>query len=182
MSSARDLNVYDVSDEEGFDVQKLVYFGLSVFWRGAAHRWTTSAGQEAPEVQLCASQEPLRKFLLGKGRFPLELILLLDVWPFEDTKTIPGLLAPRPGDSPKCQVYWFLVPGLIYRLFIGRSIPLNARRLDARQGIVSVDRQLGLDILNYTKSQLQSADRGPRIQGMLESIAMLRSLKHDETD
>lgn len=178
--SQQNLEVYDVSRERAFDMQKLVYFGISVFWRGSVHHWTTSAEQRAPEVRLGALQEPLRKFLLGEGSLPQGTVLLLDVWPFEDSKTIPGIWAPRPGDAPECQVYWFCVPGLIYRLFIGDNIPLNVRRLNAARGFISVDRQLGLDIINYTKTGLESLSKGPKIEEMFENISNLRRLRNRE--
>jgi hypothetical protein len=33
-----DLNVYNVSGEKAFDIEQLVYFGMSIFWRGAVPR------------------------------------------------------------------------------------------------------------------------------------------------
>jgi hypothetical protein len=173
--SEQGLDIYNVSGEVAFDVQKLVYFGLSVFWRGAAHQWASSTGQLAPEVPLGTAQEPLRKFLMGAGPIPAEMVLLLYMWPFEDSKTIPGLWAPRSVDNPAIQEYWFCVPGLIYRLFIGKNFPDPIPVLNASDGIVSVDRQIGLEVLDYTKNGLISLERDPRIEGMLENIAKLRS-------
>jgi hypothetical protein len=56
---------YNVSQAQEFDVQKLVYFGMSIFWRSAVHAWKTSTGQKSPTVDLGAYKEPIRKFLLG---------------------------------------------------------------------------------------------------------------------
>ena len=61
------LNLYDGGAIPAFDMEKLTYFGLSIFWRGAAHDWKSTAGLRAPTVELCGYYEPLRLFLLGKA-------------------------------------------------------------------------------------------------------------------
>jgi hypothetical protein len=45
---------YDVSRVKDFEMEKLVYFGMSVFWRSAVRDWKTSTGQKAPSVDLGA--------------------------------------------------------------------------------------------------------------------------------
>lgn len=173
----QDLEVYNVLGEDAFDVQKLVYFGISIFWRGAVHRWTSSKGQRVPEVQLGTLQEPVREFLLGARTLPDQLVITLNIWPFADSKTIPGLWAPCAAENPLCQEYWFCVPGLVYRLIVGKDLPFPISALNLSRGIVSVDRQLGIDILAYTKSKLQSLSKGPKISKMFESVEPLRLLR-----
>ncbi len=65
---------------KGFEMDKLIYFGASVFWRGAAHSWKPVDGQKVPQVHLGAYQEQLRQFLLGKSSFPAEISLTVMVW------------------------------------------------------------------------------------------------------
>jgi len=38
LAIGKDVNLYDGSSIKAFDMEKLVYFGLSIFWRGAARR------------------------------------------------------------------------------------------------------------------------------------------------
>jgi hypothetical protein len=173
-----DLNVYNVSGEEAFDMEQLVYFGMSIFWRGAVHQWKSSAKQEAPKVELGVYQQPIRKFLLGMSPLPHDVVLLLFVWPFDDLKTIPGLCPVNPEESqPGCHAYCFFVPGLLFRLFFGEKIPDTVRALSAANGFVSVDVQAGRDFLKFTVSQLRSQRVGSKMLEMCKNIAAVRSPK-----
>ena len=66
----RDVNLYDGSSIRAFDMEKLVYFGLSIFWRGAAHNWKSTLGLSAPKVDLEDYFEPLRLFLRKQSPIP----------------------------------------------------------------------------------------------------------------
>lgn len=54
---------------------------MSVFWRGAAHKWESALRSEAPEVHLCAYEEPIRQFLLGTSPLPDDVALTVIVCP-----------------------------------------------------------------------------------------------------
>jgi hypothetical protein len=57
--------LYAGAAAKSLDMTKIVYFAISVFWLGAVHKWESTLRSEAPEVHLCAYEEPLRQFLLG---------------------------------------------------------------------------------------------------------------------
>ena len=63
----------------GIDTDKLAYFGLSVFWRAAVHRWEYPFGGFTQPINLGAAQESMRKFLLGQQDFPLETTVMATV-------------------------------------------------------------------------------------------------------
>ena len=63
------INIYGGRKLAAFDMDQLIYFGMSVFWRGACREWKSSNGAVAPPVDLGEHYEPIRKFLLG-GSFP----------------------------------------------------------------------------------------------------------------
>ncbi len=63
------INIYEGRKLAAFDMDQLIYFGMSVFWRGACREWKSSKGAVAPSVDLGEHYEPIRKFLLG-GPFP----------------------------------------------------------------------------------------------------------------
>jgi hypothetical protein len=68
----------------GFDTDKLIYFGASIFWRGAAHQWKLD-GSDLPRVDLgCSYQEALRLFLLGKAPFPADVFLTVMLWRYQN--------------------------------------------------------------------------------------------------
>lgn len=175
---AQGINVYNVSAVGGFSAEKLIYFGLSVFWRGAAHRWKSSAGRVAPEVFLGDCQEPMRTFLLGEGPFPTDVVLMLDIWPYEKVlQTIYPVLAQQ---LRECQGYWFYVPGLVFFLFVGTNIPQGVRDANLSSGIVSLDSQVADSILDLTREGAKSERMGPKIPDMLREISVIRSPKESK--
>jgi hypothetical protein len=154
----------NVSGEADFNVDQLVYFGLSVFWRGAVHDWKTSTGQSAPKVDLGIYAQPIREFLLGKVPLADDVVLTLDIWPY--TKVLQMLYPVLPNHLPECQRYWFYVPGLHYALYLGRNIPKGARSRSASDGFVAVDQKAADSVLAYTKRGVKSQHIGPRIEEM----------------
>jgi len=121
---------YNVSGVSAFDLEKLIYLGMSIFWRGAVHHWKTNAGQEAPHVDLGAYEEPIRRFLLGTGPFPENMLLDIDVWPYKKVLHLlyPVITEPLSTDVSR---YWFHVPGLQFYLFVGTNLPQDARDASA---------------------------------------------------
>ena len=87
LAIGRDVNLYDGSSIKAFDMEKLVYFGLSIFWRGAAHNWKSTFGLSAPKVDLEDYFEPLRLFLRKQSPIPR-------IWCYRSTsdrtKGLPG--------------------------------------------------------------------------------------------
>ena len=73
------LKVYNVSNSPGFDLQKLIYFGMSIFWRAAVHNWKSSNGKEANKIELGAYEEPIHNYLLGMTPFPDNLAVTIDI-------------------------------------------------------------------------------------------------------
>jgi hypothetical protein len=73
--------LYAGAKVKSLDMDKIVYFAVSVFWRGAVHQWTSSLRSEAPDVHLCAYEEPIRQFLLGTSPLPDDVALTVFVCP-----------------------------------------------------------------------------------------------------
>jgi hypothetical protein len=168
------INVYDVSGVSGFDMQKLVYFGTSIFWRAAVHDWKTSAGQEAPKVNLGPYKESMREFLLGITSFPKDLVLAIDIWPYKPV--LPMLQPVVTEQNSVVQRLWFYVPGLLFSLFVGSDLPKDARESSATNGIVTVDLGVADSVLEYTKQGLKSQMMGPSMDDMFRKIAALRGV------
>ena len=77
--TGHNIKVYAGRNISGFDMDKLIYFGMSIFWRGAARQWRSSKGAIAPPVDLGEYFERSRKFLLG-GPFPDDVFLSVSVY------------------------------------------------------------------------------------------------------
>jgi hypothetical protein len=97
----------------------LVYFALSIFWRASAHRWRNVSGF-MEGIDLGPFEEPIRCFLLG-DRFPADTVILVSCWPTRDV--VPAAYTPRRGRAPGYHCFNFLIPGLEFKLLVGRQIP-----------------------------------------------------------
>jgi hypothetical protein len=109
----RDLDLYNVAGVPAFNMEKILYFGLSVFWRGSVDEWKTTGGLKAPAVALCAYEEPIRLFLLGTEPIPADVVLTVDLW--HSKRVFQACNPPTASHMPECQSYWFYVPGLVFR-------------------------------------------------------------------
>ena len=169
------LNIYDLSKVEGFGMEKIIYFGISIFWRGAVHRWKTASGFEAPRVDLGKYEEPIRRFLLSAEPLPGEIVMTIDLWPY---KPVLPLVHPAMQDHGNgFSRYWFYVPGLHFFLFAGSRIPSDARASDSAAGIVTLDRDTADSLLSFTVSGIKSQIQGPKIKTMFKEIETVRARK-----
>lgn len=167
---------YNVAGAEGFNLEKLVYFGTSIFWRSAVHPWKTSSGQKAPPVDLGSYKEPLRKFLLGTGPFPDDVVLAIDIWPY---KSVLPLLHPVVTEQLPEGVtrYWFYVPGLHFFLFTGANLPKDVRESAATTGVVTLDLDAADDLKEFVKQGIKAQDWGPKMEDMFKEIASIKASK-----
>jgi len=168
-----DLDLYDVSGTSVYDISKLIYFGLSVFWRGAIHEWLTTNGLKAPEVALCAYEEPIRKFLMGEGPQPQDVVLTADIW--LATRVLQAAYPPAPSHLVECQCYWFYVPGIIFRLYFGQRVPATVRKRDARNSVVGLDVPAIKSIFAIAQTQVKSRQVTQEMKRMLDEVAVLRA-------
>jgi hypothetical protein len=117
----------DASQVTGVDIERLVYFGASVFWRSAVRAWRV--GREFyPMLPMKPDYlEQLRLFLLGEAAFPVNAVSALYVSP----SAIPPLSAGYPervaDESPV--YYRFYVPGLWLLLVMGEDLSEDTRKM-----------------------------------------------------
>src|SRR5580698_3391769 len=100
--------------------EKLAYFALSIFWRGAVKVWNR-VGDETDRIDIGADEEQIRLYLLGRTGFPRNLVLVASVWPFDQMLT--AVYHPRHAPIPPVgDIYkklFFYVPGISFELFVG---------------------------------------------------------------
>jgi hypothetical protein len=112
-------NFYAGGSIKEIDVDKLVYFAMSMFWRGAAHHWEIR-GTSAPEIDLGPFEKEIRHYLLG-GRFPEKAALNIAI--SAAAKVLTAAFLPRRSPIELCHSYVFYVPGISFRLLLGKRIP-----------------------------------------------------------
>lgn len=171
-----DMNLYDGSSIKAIDMGKLVYFGLSIFWRGAAHDWKSKPlGLSAPQVDLGSYFEPLRLFLLGRGPIPDDVALSVHVWPYKKVWQVAYPVYPlEEAARPR---YWFYIPGIFFLVELGENLPEGApeRCAHGKQKIINVDLESGRFIIDFTKNQVKLLDHTSKIKAMLQEISQVRS-------
>lgn len=161
------INIYEGRSLAAFDMEQLIYFGMSVFWRGASREWKTSNGALAPPVDLGEFYEPVRGFLLG-GPFPdhVHIVVLIHNLKPVGNAALPVVLST----SGYGDFYWFYINGLGFMLYLGKIFPPEAESLCAYHGVngpVIVDRAFSQMVYAFLKELLQ---RSVKSQGVLNLI------------
>ena len=73
------FQIYKAVDVPKIDLVKLVYFAISIFWRGTLS-WNPVAGGDIPGIKLSyRHKEALRQFLLSGKALPLDVVLTVVV-------------------------------------------------------------------------------------------------------
>lgn len=163
-----EVDVYAGRKIKAFDMDQLIYFGLSIFWRGAARQWKSSLGGIAPPVNLGEYYEPIRQFLLG-GPFPDDVIILVYVHNLK-----PAMNAATTVVSARDQMAefrWVYLNGLGFKLYLGKEIPTQIRQLCAYRssdGFVMVDREFGRMVRDFLKDHLTSHEWSAKLRDLLK--------------
>ncbi len=165
---ANEINLYAGRKIKAFDMNKIIYFGMSVFWRGAAREWKSSLGGVAPPVDLGEYYEPIRRFLLG-GPFPDCVVILVYVHNLKPAgNAVTTVLSAK---NQMAEFSWFYLNGLGFALYLGKEIPKQIRRLCAYrspEGFVIVDAEFGKMVRDFLKNYLTSHPRSEKLEDFLK--------------
>jgi hypothetical protein len=172
---AHNLNVYDGRKISAFDLDKLIYFGMSIFWRGAAREWKSSQGAVAPSVDLGDCFEPIRKFLLG-GPFPDDVYLSISI---HSLKPVPSAMFPvvEAENQAGRRFYWFYINGLGFRLALGKEWRSDATPICAAHNVngpIVVDKGFDAMVDSYIKGMIESHKMS---KGLLEFLENYKQRK-----
>lgn len=169
------LNIYEGRKLSAFDMDKLIYFGMSVFWRGACREWKSTKGSIAPSVDLGEHYEPIRKFLLG-GSYPQNVHIVVLI---HSLKPVPNAaLAVELGESGYGKFYWFYVNGLGFMLYLGDQLPHVAESECAQHGVngpVVVDRAFSNMVYAFLKGLLEGNKKSEGVIGLLKTCQISSS-------
>jgi len=106
--------IYEAQKVSGLDVQQLIYFGASLFWRAGIADWKVKFA-DAPKIDLDPKlMDELQQYLLGKRAFPsrASIFVVLD----ETVAPFRAMWSPRKqGERPELR-YSLYIPGLIFEL------------------------------------------------------------------
>lgn len=154
-------------------MEKLVYFALSVFWRGT-RQWSAVEGGRPPKLHFGRYERAIRAFLLGRGKLPKDIVINVAVWPYK--KVYPAALVPRANGGTGYRSYWFYFFGFIFLLALGKKIPVQQRRIcscHSPEKFLTLSPALGSMVKEALRTELLSMDRS-RIEGMFKDIEAIR--------
>jgi len=120
----RSGTLYSGSAVLGAEVERLVYFGASVFWRASVGSFT-NMGAPGPLISLGRYEEDFRRFLLGIGEFPQNSA----IWVAVSNTPSPAPVMNFPISQRVSSYYQhiFEIPGMSFLLFVGKQLPTNIR-------------------------------------------------------
>jgi hypothetical protein len=111
---------------EGIDVNRIVYFATSVFWRAAVHTWRAPYGGGPVALDFGPKYtEELRRFLLGQAEFPADAVLLVRVFS-KRSNWANSMVFPYGERRETFHQYRFIVPGIVFDLLLGMKFPPEA--------------------------------------------------------
>jgi hypothetical protein len=113
----------------GVDRDKLAYFGVSVFWRAAVHRWHLPSADPGP-IQLGPYEAPIRRYLLGETNFPKDVVLLVSVAHSTEEMKNKFVTSPwcfkREGGHHQFKL---IVPGITFQMCVGKIMQPGLRNM-----------------------------------------------------
>lgn len=104
-------------------VEDFVYFGASVFWRAAVHRWSRDA---EGQIRFGPYEEDLQRFLLDQTAFPDSMAMLLMVSSSKAEADNRMMSLPWLAGRNPIHQYRFDIPGVTFALFVGQQAKLVA--------------------------------------------------------
>jgi hypothetical protein len=156
------------------DMDKLTYFGASVFWRGSVHNWKDRKGV-AHGIDIGPYEEPLRQFLLKKSAFPANMGLMVSIWRMNQ----PWICAysPTSGDTSGYHTYLFYVPGIQFLLSVGRAIPeetMYCCSATTPERVIFADHAVHRNVRYAFRGLLEDPSKTRLIRKTLQDIAEMR--------
>jgi hypothetical protein len=162
-----DIKAYAASKNPTVDIEKLVHFGAGIFWKGSVHSW--KRGESEPLINLGPYAEQLRLFLLGKNKFPEHMTMHVTVLP-PPVKMISAHLPTR-GVSSGFRSYCLYVPGIDFRLCVGKTIPIELRRTCLYHGAshpIVMAAEAEHELMNEIRGVLSAARKSAKLSKWLK--------------
>ena len=119
------MSAYAVAGIPNIDVQKLTYFGISVFWRAAVHDWKTGRDHLNTPKIADEDREAMHLYLMG-GTFPPNVVLQVGL--LSKPEMLASFSTPDGGLDQGCLWLRFWYLGLKFTIGVG-DVPADMRRI-----------------------------------------------------
>ena len=121
---AGDETIYIVGTNPRIDVEKLTHFALGIFWKASVASWRLD--EKEPMINLGPYADGLRGWLAGETAFPRHIWLSVSV--SKPGQALITLNAPIQSEFKDWPTYLLHVPGVLFILSVGRSVPMEMRK------------------------------------------------------
>lgn len=116
-----DAEAFAAGTNPNINVHSLTHFALGVFWKASVYAW------EIGQISLGPYEAPIRTWLRGETTFPQNAALNLIVSRPSAAQIIMN--PPYQTEKTPCHTYLFHVPGVLFRLSVGKQIPPEEKTL-----------------------------------------------------
>ena len=149
----------------GVEIDKLAYFGASIFWRAAVRSWKVGKEKDA-RLPLGPFQEALRLYLLGKTEIPDGVVQIVTLSTALDELHNRVSVMPWLFDrKPEYRSYKFIVTGFTFQMFFGMMIPKSIRRIcSARYGFLYMSEERDSDLLKTMATMTTRVEKRGRLR------------------
>jgi hypothetical protein len=122
----------------GIDLQRIIYFASSVFWRAGAHLWKQI--DPSHQISLGPYEEHLRRFLLAEAPFPQNAALIISV--VDSAKPVLAAVYPYSSRFQTARQHRFSIPGMAFWLHLGRLPAVLTQLCAANAGVLCLAKNL----------------------------------------
>lgn len=126
----KDGAVYLAANNPRIKVDKLLHFALGIFWKASVHSWRGDTKE--PKIDLGPYSENLRKWLRSERALSEYIFLTISVSFPERAQIIFN--EPYLGSRDDGRSFYFHVPGMLFMMHIGKSLPYEMRALSVNRG------------------------------------------------
>lgn len=114
-------------------MNQLSYFGVSIFWRAGVHRWPALDQNDKRMEHLLFGkyEDTMRQFLLDGTPLSDSISLLISVWPWKKPESPIAFHTPVGKRNENWYSYSFYIPGLDFKLVVGKAIPPILQKMSA---------------------------------------------------
>lgn len=116
-----DGETFAVGTNPNIDLQSITHFALGTFWKASLYPWKFGA------ISLGPYEDPIRTWLRGETAFPQNVAL--NVILSHPAKAQIIMNPPYEKTVTPCHAYLFHVPGVLFRLSVGKQLPIAEKTL-----------------------------------------------------
>jgi hypothetical protein len=116
-----DGETFSAQTNPDIDVQRISHFALGIFWKASIHSWPFG------QISLGPYREAIRTWLRGEAGFPQNIALNVIMSRPAAAQIIMN--PPYETTAMGFHTYLFHVPGILFRLSVGKQIPTPEKSL-----------------------------------------------------